>query len=213
MFQPNPYLLGDKIPISEKRPKDYKRLEERRLLLWQVVPSLFLPLWDVGTGGDFREEYLSGDHQGSHQGDAGALPTSDRRRDVGAEGRCALLGWMTCRQSRQDQYRFEKLSNIIKQLASQESSCVFIESFLEFRTATWYKATSIMIYSIRKVHWSAKSIPSVPSWSLKSMVTDVTSRYKLSCQKAKTNFRNFVATRRIAFSAKNGGGEVATGVT
>ena len=134
MVQPNPCLFGDKISISEKRPKDYKRLEERRLLLWQVVPSLFLPLWDVGTGGDFREEYLSGDHQGSHQGDAGALLTSESSgRDVGAEGRCALLGWMTCRQ---DQYRFEKLSNIIKQLASQESSCVFIESFLEFRTAT-----------------------------------------------------------------------------
>jgi hypothetical protein len=48
--------------------------------------------------------------------------------------RCALLGWMTCRQ---DQYRFEKLSNIIKQLASQEwSSYVFIESFLEFPSAT-----------------------------------------------------------------------------
>ena len=178
MFQPFPRLFGDKIPISEKRPKDSSKDSIRDVccfgkLFLRCFCRCFLGCcWDRWWFSRRIPFWWS----------PGLTPRRCRcLTDVGVVGcrshRRALLGWMTCRQ---DQYRFEKLSNIIKQLASQEWSSyslryVFIESFLEFRTASWNKATCIMIYSIRKVHWSAKIIPSAPSWSLKSMVTDVTS--------------------------------------
>ena len=116
----------------------------QELFIWKREPlaeSTWCWLKKTNAGGNFREEYLPGDHSGPHQGNAGWLrnkiwcffsqPVVLICQETMTSGKTVRMlfifiyiffyttHWQTVKFG-QDQYRFEKLSNIIKQLESQK---------------------------------------------------------------------------------------------